>query len=498
MFTNHNDQSEAVLFFSRSFVVKEMLMAEFDAVLDGVVELSEFAGQDCQAVYVKIDPYLQITAAVFFTIAFDAQGQADRGWNLPLKHMAEIAGFGPDLGAGPIRLACRSQCPVPWHQQKTWDPILKPEANSFTQLRQSVLNNRLGLIAQAPVAPAQAPASPHPQPLAPHTSEQDLQPNESHWQMPTGISEADIPVLTPEQGSPVSNKPAPVQPEPGAKPESDSRFAQAERDKAASIIKQLRLRLQMQANEHQDEISRLQQHEAGQQENLQHQLKQAQQLFELEQTKNQQLKSFMSEQAADFQLAREQFMERMEETRQLGSEQIDSLKEKFEQELKASLDKETSQLKEMLDMREVELFYREEQISNLREEISQQRQQMQAVSEEGTEQLLERMKNAGITFVAFHPGVGHISIPADDISHYLQSPTAYAAEKAFVEEAHYLRWMKHFYNPVCTAHVDNDEPCLHTVERIDKPADFQVGKHDRCQAHQAGKKGDFNVVSIGS
>ncbi|HAB06451.1 MAG TPA: hypothetical protein DCE35_14275, partial [Alcanivorax sp.] len=62
-------------------------------------------------------------------------GMADTTWNVPLRHLAEHGGPGPDMGAGPIRLACRSQCPVAWHQDQLWDPVMKPGANDFVAAR---------------------------------------------------------------------------------------------------------------------------------------------------------------------------------------------------------------------------------------------------------------------------------------------------------------------------------------------------------------------------
>lgn len=52
--------------------------------------------------------------------------------------------MGPDLGAGPIRLCCRSQCPVDWHVQDLWDPDMNQQPNAFIVLRDLVKQNRLG------------------------------------------------------------------------------------------------------------------------------------------------------------------------------------------------------------------------------------------------------------------------------------------------------------------------------------------------------------------
>ena len=113
---NKPQMVEAVMFFGDKGIRKAMFFAEFEALLDGVVNMPEFADQQLSAAYLLINPRLLIRSAVFFYLDFDEQGKADTGWNMPLRHLAERAGRGPDLGAGPIRLACRSQCPVSWHQ----------------------------------------------------------------------------------------------------------------------------------------------------------------------------------------------------------------------------------------------------------------------------------------------------------------------------------------------------------------------------------------------
>ena len=102
--------TEAIIFFADNHVIKEMLYPEFEAVLDRVVGISEFAGQKVGAVYLRINGQLQANAAVFFNLGFDAKGNADDRWNIPLQHLADKGGRGPDLGAGAIKLSCRSQC----------------------------------------------------------------------------------------------------------------------------------------------------------------------------------------------------------------------------------------------------------------------------------------------------------------------------------------------------------------------------------------------------
>ena len=155
---NKPQMVEAVLFYNEGTICKEMLYPEFEAVLDGVVALPEFADRQMHAVYVMINPRLQVRAAVFFCLDFNEDGSADDGWNIPLRQLAERTGRGPDMGAGPIRLACRSQCPVSWHQMHMWDPKVSAERNDLALLRDTIKRNQLGLLVEdegAPVVPAE-------------------------------------------------------------------------------------------------------------------------------------------------------------------------------------------------------------------------------------------------------------------------------------------------------------------------------------------------------
>ena len=83
---------------------------------------------------------------VFFTFKVDENGLADPNFNLPLRYLADNAGLGPDLGAGgAIRLACRGQCPVPWHSVNMWEPDADPDSGSMAPVQKVVWRNRLGL-----------------------------------------------------------------------------------------------------------------------------------------------------------------------------------------------------------------------------------------------------------------------------------------------------------------------------------------------------------------
>ena len=141
---NRASTNKAVVFFnSDNTVAKEMLYSEFEAVLDNIVGVPDFKGKKINAVYLHINQHLQVVAAVFFQVSFDANGFADKNWNIPLEQLADSADKGPNLGAGQIRLSCKSRCSVEWHRHEMWDP--DAEQKIFRRLKAVVTRNRLSL-----------------------------------------------------------------------------------------------------------------------------------------------------------------------------------------------------------------------------------------------------------------------------------------------------------------------------------------------------------------
>lgn len=462
---------EAVLFFQDGDIVKEMLYSEFEAVLDRVVEVQEFAGQEVSAVFVTLSGQLMVTGAVFFRLGFTAKGEADKTWNIPLRHLADVAGRGPDLGAGAIKLACRSQCPIPWHQRSMWDPIMKPEKNSFAAIRDAIRRNRLCLLLEEPPAPP--PPVYQPQILPPAYVE------------PPVLVPVPQQVVYAQAQAPVSGSLRPA-------------FSQLRRDRAAREIKELRLRMRLQNNSAQDDINKLEREHQAELAALRAQIATLTTAIQTEQERHAQLREHLNQQAEEFQLAREQFLDQLDEVKELENTQIAMLKRKFELEMRSRIEAQTAQMKEMLDMREVELFYREELISTLREEVTELRQEKLRLLSEGGDKYVEKLHNAGLTFVAFHPGVGHITIPLDDMGRYLDSPTAYAAETCFVTEEQYRRWLEHYQSPVCTHLTAGKHACGRQVQRVDSPGKFIGGRSDRCAEHidQLGGAREPDVLKI--
>lgn len=140
--------TEAVMFFSEQGIAREMLFPEFEALLDGLVAATDFADETVEAVFLQINHRLHVRAAVFFTIDFDLEGNVNRLWNLPLRNMAEKAGRGPDMGGGPVRLACLGFCNEKVYQSSLWKPNQRGGKADLAWVKQAVTRNSLGILGE--------------------------------------------------------------------------------------------------------------------------------------------------------------------------------------------------------------------------------------------------------------------------------------------------------------------------------------------------------------
>ncbi len=138
---------ELVVLFddSRSKIDLEMRFGQFNSLLQQKGTLASHAGTTARAAYAQVGAELAVRGLVFFKVRFNDEGYMDPAFNLPLEYMAVNAGEGPDLGAGPIKMACRSQCPVPWHGINMWEPSGEGELHPATVVQNTVRRNALGL-----------------------------------------------------------------------------------------------------------------------------------------------------------------------------------------------------------------------------------------------------------------------------------------------------------------------------------------------------------------
>jgi hypothetical protein len=305
---------EAVMFFSeRGGICKEMLYAEFEALLDGVVNMPEFADQQMRMAYLLINPRLLVRSAVFFYLDFDQKGAADSGWNIPLRHLADNAGRGPDLGAGPIRLACRSQCPVSWHQMHLWDPSLNPENNDLALVRDAAKRNHMGLLVDDDA----------PQLLA---AERLQLAAEDHWH--------------------------PVDPQQQAVEEqAQAQAAKADQEQrlvAAQLVNQQRLQLSSLTQQHEQELGQFRLASEAQAQTLQAQLLTLQQALRQQTALNGSLKTQLNSQADEFTTSRELMTGQLRALEQHAQKEVEILRRQFEVELAAKVAAAVSLGKEQL------------------------------------------------------------------------------------------------------------------------------------------------------
>lgn len=427
------EQNEAILFFSDDQIAREMLYPEFEAILDGVVPVPEQAGTSAKGAYLRIDEQLCITAMVFFRIDFDAAGAVDQRWNVPLQQLAGTSAKGPDLGAGPINLACYSQCPIEWQQKNLWDPQMQPGRNSFVLARKAVQRNRLGLKVRA-------------KPVSPKVEE-----DKSHQQLQQKLHQ---------------------------------QYSQELRDRMAHMLREQRLRITTLNNRHERRVQALQQENQKRLQLYREKIQQLQEKNAQLNHRHETLRVNFDAQTTKLEGMREYFSHKLKAAHLDESSQLHSLQENFELELEARIQSATNELQERLDMREMELFYRQQQESNLKEEVGRLRQENQSLLNQGSGQLLGKISRAGINFVAFHPGAGQISVAVEEMGRYLDNPEAFAADKCGVDESHYRDWLEHYQDPQCRALDALGNPCAQPINRVNHPRDFHQGESDHCAKHQ--------------
>ncbi len=437
---------EAVLFFNEGGICKEMLYPEFEAMLDGVVSMPAFADQQMRVAYVLINGRLQVRAAVFFYLDFNEDGSADSGWNIPLRNLAERTGRGPDLGAGPIRLACRSQCPVSWYQMHLWDPELAPGKNHFVMLRDRIKRNQLGLLVEED-APQAVP------------TERLQMVAEETWYASDPARQASS--------------------------RRDEKLEQEQRLKAAQLIKQQRLRIASLEQQRDADIARLRQLAAEQQAGLQAELERLQRELLVKEQQTLELERRLGEQTEGFQKSREEMSRQLRALEQSSRAEAQVIRAGFEEELQRQVAAAVSEYREQVAIRDVELAYRNELDNQLQDEIDALQAQCDSLLEHSGERVLARLAAMGVAFMAYHPGAGHLTIPLSDIARYQDNPLAYAAAKCAVSEAQYGQWVQHYQQPTCIATLSSGERCNMPLDKVDAPARFIVGESNCCARHRS-------------
>lgn len=434
---------EAIMLFDEKGIVAEMLYPEFQALLDNIVCLPRYADEQVRAAYVVINPRLLVRSLVFFNLDFDEQGHVDPGWNIDLQHLSDAADTGPDLGAGPISLACRSQCPVPWYQMYLWDPEHSIGKNHFRMIRDAVAKNTLGLT----------------------------------------IEEVDV-VVRP-QSLQVAAEERWV--EPGlrdAKQQQDA-VAKEQRKKAALLIKQQKLQLKAKEAEYTDAVAKLR-HKYEQvitaskakERQLQQQVEQLQQ-------QNAQLKAQWAHHAEKIKEIQANVQKRIRTMSVKEQQQMEELKAQYEAELQIQLENVKASYQDKLSLLEAELSSVSAELQQMKEARILQQKAAPDQASQSVDTILQNLHDAGINFVALHPGAGHIDVALKDIHAYVENPIAYAAKHCLVTEEQYLEWLKHYESASCDAVLaSTGKRCDLPLDRKNHPSKYVSGITNRCSRHR--------------
>lgn len=421
-----SDYYEAIFFFDNQNVAKEMRYNEFESVLDGVVGIPELAGKRMEAGYLSMTSMLQITSCVLFLIQFNSKGFADTDWNIPLRHLASKGRAGPNLGAGPIRLACQSQCAIAWYQKELWEPPTGGNFDLFGLIQRAITRNKLGF-----------------------------------KKIPTGIDEVNIPVIS-DVVSPNASQ-ATLQEQ---KKETESRVNEV-RLQAAQKIQQLEKR-------HSDELEQVSRAFRNEKVTFQEQIRSIEHKFREQSVFHDTLKSKYLELQSDHDkmrmdntLCKERIAHLQESNDALTEERIAQ---------KGSVEAQESSLNEKNKVLSVNLEAERKRVSELKEKLAfteaDKRQMVQG--------FVQRLKELDLLFVAYHLGAGHISFSVDVLQEYSDNPEYFAAQKCQVSLEHYQQWVTHYELPQC-------DMCGKKLPRIDNPGDFVAGSHNFCDQHKKPK-----------
>jgi len=235
-----------------------------------------------------------------------------------------------------------------------------------------------------------------------------------------------------------------------------------DRIRVARVLREQRLRIKTLQSAHRESVVELQREHRLELQALRNDISELKQKYERLRVANEQLKH---------RLARrnEQYL--------AMQEKLTPDEGRDDEQVNASA--ETVLLREQLDRKQRELELRDEKIQALERENQQLQHQ-----DPPENSLLDHLRQQAVFLVAYHPGVGHITLPYDDIDAYFNNPVAYAADRCGMNEPAYREWLAHYEQPVCN-HVDaNGNACGEPIMRVTQPSEFRAGIDDRCDQHR--------------
>jgi hypothetical protein len=427
--------AQAVLLFDGDgHISREMHLAEFQAVLDGFARLHDLAGEELRAVYVEFDHNFHVRRVVFFLLPVNGIGEVVGSWSLPLMQLAQEGDPGKDLGAGPIQLVCKSQCPISYHKHLLWDPDLS-SACQLDEVKKAIKNNILSV--------------------------QFRDDSKS------------------DSGGEVSPK-ARAELEAELFERIRREYTEELKNHSEQLLRDQRLEFSSFKEDARANEQAIKQDYDRQLAEYQRILDEKSRMVEEQKELNLELKASIDRQAEKFAETKMFYEKQIESSSSFDAQQKEAYRLALEAEFDARFLARTKDIQEKLQTREVELLYRDELEAQLHEEIARLREDKQHAIENTGNQLLQNLIQSGVSLVTFQPGAGHLTLPLSDISAFLESPTDYAADRCGVQPERYEAWLTHYHMPICQ-HIDEaGHICGEPIERIEQPIDYRAGDSDYC------------------
>lgn len=257
------------------------------------------------------------------------------------------------------------------------------------------------------------------------------------------VAEADIPVLT---------NPAVA--------DAPDQAEREQRIRLARMLRQQRLRIKTLQSAHRDATREIHREHRLEMQGLRRELMELEQQVERGRIANAQLKQKLAER-------NEQYLELQQ---QVSDAQAAPMDEQSQAELVL--------LREQLERKEREAEARREQLERLEQQIIEARE---AIPDENS--LMAKLKGQSVFLVAYHAGVGHITLPYTEIGKYFNNPVGYAAGKCELTQPAYELWLAHYEKPLCQGKNGN-KACKAPLLRVSDPREFTPGRDDLCDEHR--------------
>ena len=461
---------EAVFLFSALKVVGQFSFDQFEKTVELREPRESLKGKSVKAAHLQLDGQLKLRTLVLFTLPFDDQGKVDEEWDIPLRHLAQMATKGPDLGDGRINISCRSQCSVDWYQQELWEPDGSQTKVFFDGLKSAISENKLGFKMLDKYEDEVLLKDMNDILIFDEELPSEKLRNTNKRSIIESVDDDFPPVLT---ASIVVDK---------EKEELKKQILinhEKSKQKTGQLLTEQKEKYDLviqRKNEELEQVKRVMRNEmqADKQmvQALQRKISQLQVAQESEEAKVHE----KEEQIEDIQFKFEQQTERFAS---LKEEHLALIRQHNHHKNSQSDDTDVNELIEEINTIQMQLEGALNREDDLQKELKAMKAEKTKIENapQDTNELLEKMIKQELIFTAYHPGAGHVSIPARNVMNYLKNPNQYAAQKCSVKLKDYELWLAHFENPVC-------EECGIQIDRTNTPSDFVFSRHAFCTSHR--------------